>query len=163
VLAGAVTTRDCQAVQMAEFVEATHDVGAPALITGDFNDEPGTFVYNQFVGRGWVDTYLAAGNPECVAATGVGCTSGRADSLVQLESTALNVDERIDFVFLVPPQPSSTCAGIIVGTLDDDQDGTATRLFADEPNPFAPSCGPLPDPICWTSDHSGVQADVNCR
>lgn len=162
-LAGAVTNRDCQAVQMAAFVESTHDVAAPALITGDFNDAPGSFVYNQFVSRGWPDTYLDVGNPECVPATGIGCTSGRADSLTELESTALNVDERIDFIFMVPPDAPSTCAGSIDTLLDGDGDGTATRLFADEANPFAPSCGPLPDPICWGSDHIGVQADVNCH
>lgn len=162
-LAGAITNRDCQAVQLAAFAENTHDVAAPALITGDFNDAPGSFVYSELVSRGWPDTYLDVGNPECVPATGIGCTSGRADALSELEATALNVDERIDFIFMVPPGVASACAGSIDSPLDGDGDGTATRLFADEPNPFAPSCGPLPDPICWSSDHSGVQADINCR
>src|SRR6185369_2559872 len=43
VTAGAVTNRDCQAVQLASFVESTHDVNAPAIITGDFNSEPASF------------------------------------------------------------------------------------------------------------------------
>jgi endonuclease/exonuclease/phosphatase family metal-dependent hydrolase len=162
VTAGAVTNRDCQAVQLASFVESTHDVNAPAIITGDFNSEPASFIYDQFVDRGWADTYLTVGNPECVPATGIGCTSGRDDSLTELESTAINMSERIDYIFLVPPQPSSACVATIDSLLDADGDGTATRLFADVPNPFAPTCGPLPDPICWVSDHIGVQADVDC-
>jgi endonuclease/exonuclease/phosphatase family metal-dependent hydrolase len=162
--AGAVTVRDCQAVQLGLFVDSAHDVDAPAIVMGDFNRQPGTFIYNQMVDRGWPDTYLAAGNPECVPATGVGCTSGREDQdVTDLESTALNVDSRIDYVFLVPPGPASTCSATLDSPTDDDADGTATRLFAADPNPFSASCGPSPDPICWVSDHSGVEADVNCE
>jgi hypothetical protein len=162
-MAGAVTVRDCQAVQTARMVEELHDVDAPAVVLGDFNNPPGLFIYNQFVGRGWSDAYLAAGNPECDPMTGIGCTSGREDAaLTDLESPALNVDERIDYAFVVPPGPGSTCAGTLDTGADADGDGTATRLFADVPNPFAPACGPAPDPICWPSDHDGVQVDINC-
>ena len=160
--AGAVTNRDCQAVQMAEYIEATHDVDTPGVITGDFNDEPGTFVYDQFTSRGWIDTYLAVGNPECNPVTGVGCTSGRATSLAELESTVANVDERIDYAFLIPPGPGSICSATLDPATDDDGDGSGTRIFADEPNPFSPSCGPLPDPMCWPSDHEGAEMDLNC-
>jgi endonuclease/exonuclease/phosphatase family metal-dependent hydrolase len=164
VQAGAATVRDCQAVQMASFVAATHDVPEPALVTGDFNETPGSFVYEQFAGRGWTDVYLAAGNPECDPATGVGCTSGRADEeLAGLESPALNERVRIDFIFLVPPQEGSRCPRPRLDPANDpDGDGTGTRLFADVPNPFAESCGPLPAPICWPSDHIGVQVDFDC-
>jgi endonuclease/exonuclease/phosphatase family metal-dependent hydrolase len=162
--AGAVTVRDCQAVQAAEFVELTHDVDTPAVLMGDFNAEPASFIYNQMVNRGWTDTYLAAANPECVPATGVGCTSGRIDdALTDLESPLLNVNERIDFIFLVPPGPTSMCSADLDSSSDGDGDGTGTRLFAADPNPFSPSCGPLPDPMCWVSDHSGVEADINCE
>jgi endonuclease/exonuclease/phosphatase family metal-dependent hydrolase len=160
---GVVTNRDCQAVQMALFIEEKHDVAPPAVITGDFNAPPGSFVYNQFVGRGWTDTYLAVGNPECNPPTGVGCTSGRSSTLAEIESTAANVDERIDYTFLIPPGPGSSCAAVLDSALDDDGDGTATRIFADEPNPFAPACGPAPDPVCWPSDHEGTEIDLNCQ
>jgi endonuclease/exonuclease/phosphatase family metal-dependent hydrolase len=161
--AGAVTVRDCQAVQLAAIVNAQHDGDAPAVVVGDFNAQPSSFVYNQMTNAGWVDTHLAAGNPECVPATGVGCTSGREDSnLTDLESSTLNVATRIDYVFLVPPGPASICSGALDTPADADGDGVGTRLFADEPNPFSVSCGPSPDPICWISDHTGVQADVNC-
>ncbi len=160
VAAGVSTWRDCQAVQTALLVEARHDVSPPAVVTGDFNAPPDSFVYGQFADRGWVDTYRAAGGPECDASTGVGCTSGRESSnLSELESTAANVVERIDYVFLVPPAVAS-CAVEALG--DADGDGTTTQIFADVPNPFAPSCGPAPDPICWPSDHEGNELDLNC-
>ena len=77
------TVRDCQAVQLVAHVAATHTGAATALVVGDFNETPGSFVYDQFVAQGWNDAYLAAGNPECVPATGVGCTSGRIDDALQ--------------------------------------------------------------------------------
>ncbi|HEX6131057.1 MAG TPA: endonuclease/exonuclease/phosphatase family protein [Actinomycetota bacterium] len=161
VMAGATTVRECQAEQTALVVEALHDVPGPAFLTGDMNAEPGDFEIGRFTGRGWIDTYLAAGNAECDGLTGAGCTGGRSEA--QMEDPALNVDERIDYVFLVPSAPAGGCADTIDGPGDDDGDGTATRLFADAPNPFAPSCGALPDPICWPADHVGVEADVNCE
>jgi hypothetical protein len=149
---------------MALFIEEKHDIDGPAVVTGDFNAEPGTFEYDQFADRGWVDTYLAVGNPECVAATGVGCTSGRDSSTpAEIESTDANVTERIDYTFLVPAAGTSPCVGAALDpAADEDGDGAATRIFADAPNPFAPSCGPSPDPVCWPSDHEGTEIDLNC-
>jgi endonuclease/exonuclease/phosphatase family metal-dependent hydrolase len=162
VAAAAATVRQCQGVQVAEFVVARHDVATAAVATGDFNESPGTFVYDQFAGRGWVDTYLAA-NPECMPATGVGCTSGRVDDdLSELESPVSNEDERIDYIFLVPPGAGALCVPAIDPATDTDGDGTATRIFADLPNPFAPACGPAPEPVCWPSDHEGAELDLNC-
>jgi endonuclease/exonuclease/phosphatase family metal-dependent hydrolase len=162
--ASAVNVRDCQAVQLAAFVTATHDVDAPAFVAGDFNETPGSFVYDQMVtGLGAVDTFLAAGNAECDSPTGVGCTSGRNDDdLSDLESPALGVDRRIDFVFMVPPGGASSCTGTLDSPADDDGDGVGTRLFAAAPNPFAPACGPAPDPVCWVSDHNGAEVDAAC-
>lgn len=161
--AGAPQRRDCQAVQVARFIEATHDIDTPALVTGDFNSDPDSFIHRQFTQRGWIDVYRAAGNPECTPATGAGCTSGRADEdLSQLESPADNETERIDFIFLVPPRNGFPCAARIDPAGDHDGDGTGTRLFADRPNPFARECGAAPLPICWPSDHEGVELDLNC-
>ncbi len=160
VAAGAATVRECQAVQLANLVASRHDLPTPAVVTGDFNETPGSFVYAQMTGVGAIDTYLAAGNPECVPTTGIGCTSGRDDvSLLQLESTASNETERIDYVFAVP---STVPACTLDGPGDGDGDGVATRLFADEPNPGAATCGAAPAAICWPSDHVGTQADLNC-
>jgi len=158
VRAGAATVRDCQSVQMADFIEATHDVPGPALAAGDMNARPGSFVYRQFVDRGWVDTYSEAGNPECDPGTGAGCTSGREDELLDdIESPALRETERIDFVFLVPAAPGSPCRPRIVGPGD-----AGTGIWDEAPNPFASTCGPLPDALCWSSDHRGVRAGFTC-
>ena len=93
----------------------------------------------------------------------IGCTSGReSGDLSEIESPAANVGSRIDYTFLIPPGPGSACAGTLDGPSDADGDGTATRIFADDPNPFSPSCGPAPDPVCWPSDHEGTELDLNC-
>lgn len=159
--AGAETIRDCQAVQMAEFIERTHDVPQAALATGDFNARPGSFVYRQFVDRGWSDVYLDAGNPECDPETGIGCTSGRESSLLHdLESPELNVRSRIDFIFLIPATSEASCRPTLLPANDL---GPGTQLWTEVPNPFAPVCGPEPDPICWASDHTGVQVAYACE
>jgi len=164
VAAGALTVRQCQGVQAANYVLAQHTVPTPAVFTGDFNESPGTFVYQQLtIVHPWLDTHLAAGNAECQPATGTGCTSGRADEdLSQLESPTVNENERIDYIFLVPPAPASLCGATLDGPTDGDGDGTATRLFADQPNPFAGPCGPAPAQICWPSDHEGAELDLGC-
>ena len=159
--AGAATRRECQGVQVARLVEARHDVATPAVIAGDFNEEPASFVYAQFTARGWTDTYLAAGNP--------GVRSGHRRRLhvgsrrrrrsPQLESPASNEVERIDFIFV------DAGAGLPDRAPPAIRTATAPRprLFADRPNPFAPACGPAPAPICWPSDHVGAQLDLDCR
>jgi hypothetical protein len=163
VAAGAATVRECQGVQTALLVEQTRHPSTPALVTGDLNVEAGSFVYEQLTARGWLDTFLVAGNAECAPATSAGCTSGRIDdALTDLEDPAPRQVERIDYVFVVPPTAPSSCALSVDSAADADGDGIATRLFADEPNPFAPGCGPAPAAICWPSDHTGTQADVNC-
>jgi endonuclease/exonuclease/phosphatase family metal-dependent hydrolase len=159
VAAGATTRRECQGVQVARLVEARADPGTPAVVGGDFNEDPTSFVHAQFTDRGWADSYLAAGNPECDPATGAGCTSGRIDdALVDLESPAIHEVERIDFIFVTP---AAGCRIEPAG--DPDGDRTASALFADRPNPFGPPCGPAPAPICWPSDHIGAQLDLDCR
>ncbi|MCW5892483.1 MAG: endonuclease/exonuclease/phosphatase family protein [bacterium] len=160
VAAGAATVRDCQAVQVAAF--AAESTAAVTLVAGDFNAPPGSFVHATLTAHGaWADSHLAARLAECDRTTGIGCTSGRDDDVLDdLESPALNERSRIDYVVLAGP-PGGACAVEPAG--DPDGDGVATRLFADLPNPFAPACGPAPAPICWPSDHVGVQADVVCR
>lgn len=162
VSAGASNRRDCQAVQLRLFVTAKHGGAAPAVISGDFNEIPGSFVYRQFVERGWVDTHLAAGNGECNASTGENCTAGRQDdALGELESPARNQRQRIDFIFVLPPAASFPCRTRLDSATDSDGDGVATGLFTGVPNPFAASCGAAPLPICWPSDHIGAQLDLN--
>jgi endonuclease/exonuclease/phosphatase family metal-dependent hydrolase len=148
------TVRECQARQLAQFVEKRHRVPNPAVITGDFNAEPGTTEYLEFTERGWVDTHLAAGKPECDRETSIGCTAGRDGPAGDLESPKPNVDSRIDYIFVVSPAPrGAKCAGII---------GAATGIFAGKLNPFAETCGPIPDEICWASDHNGNRLNLVC-
>lgn len=154
--AGAETLRDCQAVQLGELVR---ERGAGiSVIAGDLNDPPDSFLVGIYTDTGWIDAYLEAGNPECDPDTGIGCTSGREDeTLEHLEDPARNTDERIDYLFVTGSE-ADLCQ---IDTADDsDGDGIATRLFADEPS--SPDCGPSPAPICWPSDHVGVQLDMDC-
>jgi endonuclease/exonuclease/phosphatase family metal-dependent hydrolase len=158
--------RECQAKQVAAFVEARHHGPAPALLTGDFNATPDTAphplesTYQEFTGRGWLDSDVEAGNPPCDGGPplgeGIGCTAGRVavrpDGSSELEEPAPNVEERIDYIFVVPPTPPSVC------TVHKRETG----LFADQPNPFEQTCGPVPHPICWASDHNGTRAELSC-
>jgi endonuclease/exonuclease/phosphatase family metal-dependent hydrolase len=156
------TVRECQTKQLVQFIETEHDIPGAAIVTGDFNAAPGSNVYNEVVSRGWTDSHLAAGNPECDPSTGLNCTAGRSDNaLSDLESRDLNQTERIDFIFVVPPQVGSRCRGVIQTS---DRPGVmSTGLFAAEPNPFTPVCGAAPLPICWASDHSGNALNLSCQ
>jgi endonuclease/exonuclease/phosphatase family metal-dependent hydrolase len=159
------TVRECQARQMAHFIEARHDIQGTGIITGDFNAPPFSNVYNEFADRGWIDSHLKAQNAECNPSTGINCTAGREDqNLNDLESTDLNQNVRIDYIFVIAPHREvARCQARFDGPTDGDRDGTGTGLFASEPNPFATACGEAPLPICWPSDHSGNQLDLNCE
>ena len=157
------TVRECQAKQVAIFVEERHTVPEPAILAGDLNAEPGSPEYLEFVGRGWIDSHLAAGNAECDPTTGQNCTSGRNDDdLSHLESPKLNVNERIDFIFVVPAEEGSRCAGRIRLADHPRRPVTTTGIFAGKPNPFVESCGAAPLPICFVSDHNGNQLNLSC-
>ncbi len=164
VFAGAVSNRDCQAVQVANFADLHAAPNSLRVLAGDFNSTPETFVYRYLVEeRGWVDSYDKAGNPECDAVRGVGCTSGREDSnLSDMESPANGVRRRIDYLFVQARTEAPGCNDQLDTGSDADADGFATKIFADDPNPFAATCGPAPNQICWPSDHEGTQADINC-
>ncbi len=164
--AGAVDSRECQAIQVARLTQQRAAPHSLRILGGDFNADPQSFVYRHLVEEnGWVDAYRAAGNPECDPATGMGCTSDRADDeLSDMESRTSGVSRRIDYLFVQLPgnESGAACHYELDSHRDDDGDGLATRIFADDPNPFAATCGPLPDAICWPSDHEGNQADINC-
>jgi len=156
------TVRACEARQVANFVKGRHvvsEVPTPAFITGDFNAKPRSAVYKEIIraehGRKhrWIDSYLAADNAECNRHTGIGCSAVRDAVSGDLESPALNVDERSDYIFVVPSAPALECKIREQGT----------GLFADQPNPFEDEqCGPS-GPICWASDHNGTRAKLSCK
>lgn len=156
------TVRACQAEQLALYVEQTRGANNLALISGDFNALPGSSEYLSMTNRGWLDSHLAAAQPECDSTTGIGCTSGRESNAQDIEDPALNVDARIDYIFVALPQGNDTC----VASLESGRRGsyaiTDAGLFAAEPNPFAAACGSPPNAVCWVSDHSGNQARLTC-
>jgi endonuclease/exonuclease/phosphatase family metal-dependent hydrolase len=164
--AGATNSRECQAIQVAALTQQRAAPGSLRVLGGDFNANPASFVYRHMVQEnGWVDAYLVAGNPECDPESGIGCTAGREDqALIDMESPANGVRGRIDYLFVQWPgvESNSACTYALDSRRDEDGDGLATRIFADDPNPFASTCGPLPEAICWPSDHEGMQADINC-
>jgi endonuclease/exonuclease/phosphatase family metal-dependent hydrolase len=156
------TVRECETKQLVDFIEAQHDIPGPAVVTGDFNAAPGSNVYSQVVSRGWIDSHVAGRNPECDPSTGLNCTAGRIDNnLSDLESSDLKQTERIDFIFVVPPQAGSRRPGVV--QTSDRPGVTSTGLFAAEPNPFTPACGAAPLAICWASDHSGNALNLSCQ
>ena len=159
------TVRACQAVQLAHYVEATRLPGNLALISGDFNAAPGSTEYRTALDRGWIDTHLAAGQPECDAVSGVACTSGRESSIGQIEDPALNVQRRIDYIFAALPRNEGNCTVAAAGAATRRGVYTvdSAGLFADRPNPFSADCGPSPAPPCWVSDHSGNRATLACE
>jgi endonuclease/exonuclease/phosphatase family metal-dependent hydrolase len=53
--------------RVAELLER-YGAGTPVVVTGDFNCRPGTPTHRNFVGGGFVDTYLATGNDDGVDA-----------------------------------------------------------------------------------------------
>ena len=154
------TVRECQAKQVAAFVEARSQGPAPAIIAGDLNAEPDSKEYREFTGRGWLDSHRAAGYRECEPRTGEHCTAGRSDKHLQdLESPALHQHKRIDYIFVVPPRAGAPYPGVPQAA---GAAGTRSGRFAAQPNPFAPACGAAPLPICWPSDHSGTALTLCC-
>ena len=160
---GPLSKRECQTVQMLAFVNQQHDMAMPALVAGDMNDPPTGPSYGRMTAAGWIDSHLAAGNGECLPSGAAGCTGVRSASLADLESTAPgNGRVRVDYAFVVPPATPGACSASIEASGDPDGDGVASGVFAAAANPFAPNCGPSPNPICWVSDHNGTQVDLHC-
>lgn len=158
--AGAQNVRQCQGVQLTEMVKQMTSADAIALVAGDFNETPASWVYKHMTAAGFIDTYLAAGQPECSPATGAGCTGGRDDGLAvldALQSPTATPNYRIDYIFMKPG--ATECKARVDDAANSDQDSHRTALFSDQP---APNCGAAPAPPCWVSDHAGVQLDLNC-
>ena len=70
----------CQARQLLELVDRVADPDAVVVIGGDLNAPTRNPTIETFRARGYRDTHLVAGNPECDAETGTQCTSGRVDT-----------------------------------------------------------------------------------
>jgi endonuclease/exonuclease/phosphatase family metal-dependent hydrolase len=144
----------CQTVVAARLAETAGGDDAVRVLMGDFNVPPTSGRYALLVGDGWIDSYLAAGNPECDGATGVGCTGGRDDKTIEaLKDPNAREVERIDYVFV---QPSPDCDVAFDSPDDANGNGLGTTLFGAVPAVDGPGG------LVWTSDHTGVSADISC-
>jgi len=134
------TLNTCQGRQLVAFAEEVSDPEAVVVIGGDMNARPGEPTIEAITAGGFVDTHLAAGQPECDPATGEACTSGRIDdAMTDLVDPASTQTERIDFLFL---GPGRSCAAI-----------EPTGLF---------NADPAEGDLAHPSDHTGVQATLQC-
>jgi len=148
------TFSECQTVLGERFADKVGSKRAIRIYMGDFNLPAGTPRYQRLIERGWVDSHLAAGNPECDPATGVDCTSGRNDvTLTALQDPTAKESERIDFIFVKAPE---RCTPKYDTAADADHDGTGTGLFAAQPAVNGPSG------LAWPSDHTAVSMDMSC-
>jgi hypothetical protein len=144
----------CQTIQANALASEGGSRSAIRVLTGDFNVTATSDRYRSLVANGWVDSHLAAGNPECDPATGVACTSGRLDMVVDdLKNPASREIERIDFLFVKSPR---RCKLKFDRAGDRDKDGLGTGLFADKPVANGPGG------LAYLSDHTGVGADLSC-
>jgi len=150
-----ITLSDCQTNQAKAIASEGGGSKTIRVLTGDFNVTAASQRYRSIVADGWVDSHLAAGNPECDPATGAQCTSGRQDmNTDDLKNPASKETERIDFVFVKAPR---SCKVRFDTPKDRDRDGLGTGLFANTPASNGPGG------LVYLSDHTGVGADLSCR
>ncbi len=137
------TLNTCQGRQAAELLSERASPEGVGVLMGDLNAKPGDPTIAAIEAKGFVDTNLSAGNTECDAATGDGCTSGREDAdLSDMTNPRAKQQERIDYVFL--------------RTRRDCDVAKPTGRFA-----AAPANPPL-EGLVFASDHTGVTATISC-
>ena len=150
-----ITISDCQTNQAKAIASEGGGSKTIRVLTGDFNVTAASQRYRSIVADGWIDSHVAAGNPECDPATGAQCTSGRQDmNTDDLKNPASKETERIDFVFVKAPR---SCKVRFDTPKDRDKDGLGTGLFANTPASNGPGG------LVYLSDHTGVGADLSCR
>ena len=148
------TFSECQTILGEHLADKSGAKKAIRIYMGDFNIPAGTPRYERLKANGWIDSHLAAGNPECEPGTGVQCTAGRNDNtLTALQDPNAREQERIDFIFVKPPKG---CTPKFDTTADADRDGLGTGLFAAQPAVNGPSG------LVWPSDHTAVSMDLTC-
>ena len=144
----------CQTTVAADLAEKVGGKRAIRILMGDFNVTPASARYQGLVDDGWTDTHLAAGNAECDATTGTGCTSGRRDDVVDdMKDPNARQQQRIDFIFVKAPR---SCAASFDPEADADGDGLGTGIWDD---PVVDG----PGGMVFVSDHSATSADLTCE
>ena len=148
------TYSECQTILGLRLADRAGSRRAVRIYMGDFNVPAGSPRYERIRADGFVDSHLAAGNPECDAATGRECTAGREDqAIAALKDPTAREHERIDFIFVKTP---TSCRAALDSGSDTDGDGVGTGLFA-----AAPAVGG-PGGLVWPSDHTAVSMDLTC-
>ena len=142
----------CHPFQTLDFLAGRAAAGSLVLIVGDLNKQINDPRLQTLLTSGFIDTHLAANNPECPPQGGANCTSGIGGpgDLDGLDIAEQTLRSRIDFILAAPPVGCE----LLVDVGDADEDGTHTGLWADKP---------LDEPVeglYWASDHTGVQADI---
>ena len=142
----------CHPFQTLDFLAGRAAAGSLVLIVGDLNKQINDPRLQTLLDSGFIDTHLAANNPECPPQGGANCTSGIGGpgDLDGLDIAEQTLRSRIDFILAAPPVGCE----LLVDVGDADEDGTHTGLWADKP---------LDEPVeglYWASDHTGVQADI---
>lgn len=139
------TTRQLQVEQVLAITAewATAD-SVPDFLVGDFNSTPDSSVVAAVTAAGFVDTYRAAGGPDCTQPGAPACSAGPPSGAeVFTAAPERAMSERIDYVFARPP---STCALTV----------PASDLLGAEP--FRRSDGRW----LWPSDHLGFVSSTSC-
>ena len=133
----------CQGRQAADVLDAKQSGRSVGILAGDLNAHPTDPTIAALKARGYLDSHLAAGNPECDPATGAQCTGGRIDdALTDMTNAASKQSERIDYIWLVP--------------IDRCKVASPTGVFAAKGGPKNATG------MVFPSDHSGVEATVRC-
>ncbi len=142
----------CHPFQTLDFLANRTASNSLVLIVGDLNAEINDPRLQTLLDGGFIDTHLAANNPECPPQGGANCTSGIGGpgDLDGLDIAEQTLRSRIDFILAAPPVGCE----LLVDVGDADRDGTHTGLWADKPTD-EPVEG-----LYWASDHTGVQADI---
>jgi endonuclease/exonuclease/phosphatase family metal-dependent hydrolase len=146
---------DCQITQLVDIADGDGaETRAATVLVGDLNLVATARPMQVLFERGFLDSYLEAGNPECDPTRGAGCTSGKVDTdLAVLRDPNSRETVRVDYALVRP----GDCAPQFDGPGDDDGDGITTGLFASAPATDAPGG------LAWASDHAGVALDLSCR
>ena len=72
-----IDANECNAREVVAAFNRQRPGAALQIVSGDLNAEPGSSTLAQFEKAGYVDAWLEAGEAECDATTGSGCTGGR--------------------------------------------------------------------------------------
>lgn len=139
------STNECHAVEVVDLLDRRAAGAVVSIVSGDLNAAPGSPTVATLLDAGFVDAWLAAGQPECGPAGPVGCTGGgeEPEPFVGMDTEeGPGFDRRIDQVLVRSVAGCNT-------TIE-------AKGFATEPR-----AQPL-DGMWWPSDHAGVEATIGC-